>query len=701
MGHISKFRFMAFAAAALAVAGLITPVHAQDPDDAQRAVARISLINGDVSVRRGDSGDAVAGAINAPLVADDNIATGPNSRAEIEFDASNVMRMGANAQVHMAQLEYNRYQMEIAHGVVTFRMLRNTDVNVEIDTPSVSVRPSRQGSYRVSVNDAGETEVTARGGDVEIFTPRGSQWVRSGQSMIARGNASDPEFQIVAAGAPDEWDRWCDSRDRMIQQSSSYRYVPQGVYGAEDLDNYGNWVNTPDYGNVWQPTVAADWAPYHAGRWAWEDWYGWTWVSYDPWGWAPYHYGRWFHHDRFGWCWYPGAIGVRHYWSPALVGWFGFGGGGGIGFGFGNVGWVPLAPYEVFHPWWGRGFYGRGFNRINVNVTNVNIVNTYRNARVTNGISGMGVHDFQAGQFHNIGRFNGGQIGTAGAIRGAMPFTPSAQHLQFTDRRSAVAAPSVQRSFFHQQQPGQVQHLPVFRAQGNPGSLGGPQNNTIRGNDAGGGFRRFGAPAGQNNVAPQQNQTQPQRMQRQSPVNPGQSAPAVRNDRPMNQQQGGWNRFGTPGNNAPQAPRQESRPQQQFNQRPNDRPQQNFNPAPQQRQEPVRVAPPVVRERPAQQQYQRYEPPRQSAPQYQAPRYEQPRQSAPQYQAPRQSAPSYSPPQRQSAPSYSPPARQSAPSYSAPRGNSGGGGGGGNHGGGGGGGNHSNSGGGGGGHGRR
>jgi hypothetical protein len=615
----------------LSIASLITPVHAQDPDDAQRGVARISLINGDVSVRRGDSGEWIAAAINAPLMADDQVATGPNSRTEIEFDASNVLRMGANAQVHLAQLEYNRYQMEIAHGVVTFRMLRNTDVNIEIDTPSVSVRPSRQGSYRVSVTDSGETEITARGGDVEIFTPRGSQWVRSGQTMLARGAASDPEFQIVSAGAPDEWDRWCDSRDRTILQSNSNRYVPQGVYGAEDLDNYGNWVNTPDYGEVWQPSVAADWAPYSSGRWVWGDWYGWTWVSYDPWGWAPYHYGRWFHHDRYGWCWYPGVIGVRHYWSPALVGWFGFGGGGGFGFGFGNVGWVPLAPYEVFHPWWGRGFYGRGFNNVAVNVTNINVTNVYRNARVVNGVSAVGVHDFQAGRFNSIARLNGNQIGTVGAVRGAMPFTPGTQNLRFTDRQTAVAPRTVNTSFFRQQQPGRVERMQVGRPQGVPGSVGGPNNGSVRGNDASSGFRRFGSPAGQNAMPQSNPQAAQQRVERNGFGATGQSV-TPRNDRPQNAPQGGFSRFGSTGNAAPQAPRQEYR--QNYQQ--NNRPQNNAPSAPSTRQEPLRIAPPVVRER-----------------------------NTPQYQAP-----------RPSAPSYNPPPRQSAPSYSAPRNNGGGGGGG-------------------------
>src|SRR5262249_29155876 len=136
MRHAHHFRpavrHLALMAALLAAAGAIAPVHAQDPDDLKRGVARISLINGDVNVRRGDSGDWVAGVINAPLLTDDRISTGPNSRAEIEFDAANVLRIGANADLHLSQLEYTRYQMELGRGTATFRSLHNSDINIEI-----------------------------------------------------------------------------------------------------------------------------------------------------------------------------------------------------------------------------------------------------------------------------------------------------------------------------------------------------------------------------------------------------------------------------------------------------------------------------------------------------------------------------------------------------------------------------------------
>ncbi len=647
MGRLHSFRFLALTGAILGMAGSLTPARAQDPDDLKRGVARISLMNGDVSVRRGDSGEWVAGVINAPLLTDDRVATGPNSRTEVQFDASNLFRLGANGEVRLTQLEYGRYQMELARGVMTYRMLRTSEGNIEIDTPSLSVRPSRQGSFRISVNEGGETEVTARNGDVEVFTPHGSQWVRSGQTLMARGAANDAEFQVVPAGGMDDWDRWSDNRDRTITQSPSSRYVGPGVYGAEDLDAYGSWTPVPEYGYVWRPVVGADWAPYQTGRWVWEDWYGWTWVSYDPWGWAPYHYGRWFRDDRWGWCWYPGLITSRHYWSPALVGFFGFGSGIGVGFGFGNVGWVPLAPFEVFHPWWGRGFYGReGFNR-SVNITNANITNVYRNAQYRNGITAVGANDFQSGRFNNVMRTTGAQVGSAGVIRGQMPFAGGSRNMRFSDNQAKVVPRGSENvRFFTQQQPN-----PVQRGQFNQGGAAGAgrqtsqpamaQSNrgqgTPQSNDAGG-WRRFGTPSGQQSLS-QGNQPA---VNRNSSVGTGQ---ALRNDRPSSSQQGGWQRFGSPGSNAPAQGQSPSAPRQNYRSAPG-----NQNSAPSGgssygRQESLRIAPPVVRERPS----------------YSAPSYSAPRQSAPRYSAPRQSAPSYSAP------------RSGGGGGSAPRGNSGGG----------------------------
>jgi hypothetical protein len=487
----------------LLAAGLFRPVRAQDPDDLKRGVARISLMDGDVSVRRGDSGDWVAGVINAPLMADDFVSTGPNSRAEIEFDDANLLRMGANAQLHLTQIEDGHYQMELARGTISYRVLRPSSANAEVDTPSVSVKPSKQGVYRINVNETGETQVTARVGEVEVFTPRGDEWVNTGQTLVARGAAGDAEYQIVQAGALDDWDRWNASRDQSMQQAVSPQYVGPGVAGTEDLDQAGTWSNDPSYGNVWTPAVNAGWAPYQCGRWVWEDWYGWTWVGCESWGWAPYHYGRWYNRAGFGWSWYPGAFGLRRAWSPALVGFVGFGGGVGIGigFGFGNIGWVALAPYETLHPWWGRGFYGRtgAFG-----VNNVFVANTFRNARFAGSVSAVRAEDFRGGHFGNVAHYSGAQIGAAGMVTGRMPLAPSAANMRFSDRAGSAPRGGVASNthFFTHQQPGGAQRIPFSQQQrgfesagaGRTGGAGGERS--LGGERSSPGFSRGGgAPA--------------------------------------------------------------------------------------------------------------------------------------------------------------------------------------------------------------
>ena len=426
---------------ALAMGGM---AWAQDDDEPGRGVARLSLINGDVSVRRGDSGDWLAGAVNAPLVVEDSVVTGTNSRAEVQFDWANMIRLSSNTEIRLAELEHQRYIIQIPRGLVTFRVLRDYDADIEISTPSVSVRPSKQGVYRIAVLENGESEITVRSGEADIFTPRGSERLRAGRTMLARGSSSDPEYRIVAASGRDNWDRWNEDRDRFFSRTASYRYVDRSVYGADDLDAYGSWVYAPPYGWVWTPRVAAGWAPYYYGRWSWIDWYGWSWVSYDPWGWAPYHYGRWFYSSPHGWCWWPGGMRVRHYWRPALVafiGWDSWGGVGG-GIGFGRIGWVPLAPYETYHPWYGRRLYAGYRNTTIIDnsvhiVNNTNIVNVYKNARVMNAVTAVDANQFGRGNT-NLIRVSQDQMRQVDLVRGTVPVTPRRESLRLSDRETTV-----------------------------------------------------------------------------------------------------------------------------------------------------------------------------------------------------------------------------------------------------------------------
>ena len=421
-------------------------VFGQD-DSPGRGVARLSLLSGDVSVRRGDTNEWVAGAANGPLLAGDRVLSGATSRAEVQFDWATLARLSSNTELRLAELEQARFQVQLERGTVTVATIRESNLEGEVSTPSIAVRATRRGIYRVAVRqtDSGPvTEVTVRSGEVEVFSPRGTQRLRPGRTLLARGDYRDPEFQLVAAQMEDDWDRWNERRNRELLKSVAYDYVSRDVAGADELDGYGNWVYSAPYGWVWQPHVAVDWAPYRHGRWSWVDWYGWTWVSYDPWGWAPYHYGRWFWNAN-RWCWWPGGVGTRHFWRPALVSWVGWGGGGvgvsvGIGFGggWGRVGWIPLAPYETFYPWYGSRWYGRNVQNTTI-INNINITNVYRNARVANGLTVVEADNFgRGGPVRNIGR-EGLDLDRAASARGPLPVVPDRNTTRFSDQPSRVA----------------------------------------------------------------------------------------------------------------------------------------------------------------------------------------------------------------------------------------------------------------------
>ena len=407
---------------------LAVPAWAEDPGDApDHGVARISLLKGEVTVRRGDSGELVAAEINAPLVARDHVLTDKDAKAEIQLDWGNLVRLSEDSEVRLAELADRNFLIQVATGTVTFRVLKDSNSQVEISTPAVAIRPRMEGTYRILVLDDGSTELTVRSGEVEIFAGERTDYVRTGQTLVVSGDPSDPE-RIYRAGIPrDEWDRWNESRDRDLERSDSYKYVSRDIYGAEDLTGHGRWVYDSPYGWVWVPTVNAAWAPYRIGRWSWVNYYGWTWISGDPWGWAPYHYGRWYHAPRYGWVWYPGEVHVRYYWRPALVTFFGWGV---------NIGWVSLAPREIYRPWYGPG--RTLVNHVTV-VNNVNLVGTYRNARFISGRSGITsivsgdfgrrrvtVNNFVVGKDRDFKR-----VGDAGHW---LSREPSRENRQFSDR---------------------------------------------------------------------------------------------------------------------------------------------------------------------------------------------------------------------------------------------------------------------------
>ncbi|MGA8860183.1 MAG: DUF6600 domain-containing protein, partial [Candidatus Sulfotelmatobacter sp.] len=433
----------------------------EGPAKTDQGVGRVSMIHGDVSTQRGDSGTWSAAVLNQPVMNGDKVSTGAGGRAEVQLDYANILRLGSNAQANIANFTNKYIQIQISQGLANYSVFGESEAEPEIDTPNVAVHPAHvDGVFRIEVRPDGDSIIIVRKGQAQISTPQGIADIKQGDMATVRGSGADARYKITPAPERDDWDRWNSERDHMIHEAAAWQHTNKYYVGSEDLDSNGTWEDAPDYGQVWVPNEPDGWAPYQDGDWTWEPYYGWTWVGFEPWGWAPYHYGRWMWYGN-SWAWWPGPVWgagfYRPFWAPAYVSFFGFGGGWGLGFGFGwggwgGFGWLPLGPCDRFFPWWG-GYGGRfgvvGVNRFGTlnrfggiaplhagtrfsNVTHIN------DPHIGGALSTVAAGKFGAGRTTAVAATRA-QLSGARMMTGNMPVVPTRASLSASGR---AAAPS-------------------------------------------------------------------------------------------------------------------------------------------------------------------------------------------------------------------------------------------------------------------
>jgi uncharacterized protein DUF6600/FecR-like protein len=407
----------------------------QDNDqDPPGRVARMNYAQGSVTFQPGGEGDWVTAVPNRPLTSGDNLWTDQGSRAELHV-GSTAVRLASETSLTLLALDDQSTQLRLSEGTIILRVRHLDDGDLfEVDTPNLAFDLQRTGEYRIDVDsNGGVTNVSVMSGRGEVTGGGYSYTVVAGQS--ARFSGTDQlDYDIAQLPGSDEFDSWAFQRDHNEDGAESANYVSPEMTGYEDLDDYGHWQYVGGYGTVWVPAgVAVDWAPYRNGHWAFIDPWGWTWVEDEPWGFAPFHYGRWAYAEN-RWCWVPGPVAVRPVFAPALVA---FVGGGGFAIGGGpGVGWFPLAPGEVFVPYYrgSRGYVERlnvtntvvnvtrvtnVYNEYNSNNRNVNRI-TYINQRVNNGVTVVSRDTFINARpvSRNLGRFDARQLADAPVERG-------------------------------------------------------------------------------------------------------------------------------------------------------------------------------------------------------------------------------------------------------------------------------------------
>jgi hypothetical protein len=353
-----------------------------DEGDPPSRIARMAYTQGTVSFQPAGTQDWVEAPVNRPLTTGDTLWVDRGSRAELQLDGS-AIRLSSGAELNIVNLNDDVTQVQITSGTLLLRVRGLEDNETyEVDTPNLAFSVLRPGLYRITVDPSDSTTaVVVRSGQGEVTGNGAAYSMYNGDSDIFSGTDA---LTADALQPPDqdEFEAWGAERDHRWDRYVSAQYVSSDVVGYEDLDEYGSWSSTPEYGNVWYPAqVEAGWAPYHAGHWSYIAPWGYTWVDDQPWGFAPYHYGRWVFTGR-AWGWVPcpprptrGPY-IRPVYAPALVAWVGAGA---------AVAWFPLGPREVYVPAYHVSpDYVRNINVSNTTVNRTVIENVYNTTIINN-----------------------------------------------------------------------------------------------------------------------------------------------------------------------------------------------------------------------------------------------------------------------------------------------------------------------------
>ena len=332
--------------AALLVGTLQASAAAGDPPS---RVARLTRLTAGVSLEPSGMNEWTQAVPNSALTIGDRLYVNHEGHAELQIGELEV-RAWKFTDLMIVNLAGDAAQLAVAQGSVHIRTFAlHADRPVELDTPNGAMTVKQPGDFRLDVyTNGGGTLVAVDAGEIEISAPGVSKKLGAGESVHLVG--SNP-VQVLAQRMPgkDPFDVWSQELDRAFLISEARHYVDPEVVGSQDLDAYGKWSDTLEYGPVWYPSdVPAGWSPYSNGRWTWVAPWGWTWVDADAWGFAPFHYGRW---TDLGsrWGWIPGPPGVAPVYMPAAVAFVDTAGPSGAA-GAALTGWFPLSAGEPFYP---------------------------------------------------------------------------------------------------------------------------------------------------------------------------------------------------------------------------------------------------------------------------------------------------------------------------------------------------------------
>jgi hypothetical protein len=306
--------------------------NARADDVPTHRAARLSFLQGDVTIDHLDNTAGDPAQINMPLSEGARVTTGEEGQAEVEFEDGSLVRVTPNSSLGLSVLNVDaaenfHTQVTILHGLVYAKLHASSKYFYVFDAGGELISPVANSTVRINLDQPPAT-ISVFDGTMQVEharTPEADGYkkdVRAGESLT--GDAHDSsQFSVSQNLEQDSWDEWNRARDQAAADEAATRttardgYAGDQGYGWSDLDANGSWYDVPGQGRVWQPTVAqdSDFDPYGYGSWVAYSTVGYVWASGYSWGWTPFRCGSWSYWNNFGWGWSPAAGCGRAGWG--------------------------------------------------------------------------------------------------------------------------------------------------------------------------------------------------------------------------------------------------------------------------------------------------------------------------------------------------------------------------------------------------
>src|SRR5436305_14553737 len=208
----------------------ILPAVAQEPPPAR--VGRVSFVSGQLGFHLAGETAWSAAKVNYPVATGGSFWTDPKSRAELRI-GSRTISFAGDTVLDVTKLDQPAMQFAVPPGRINLRVRTLLEgESIEIDLPRGAVWILQPGIYDIDSGGPDQPErIAVFEGSARFVGGTLDVAVNSGDAAIISGTQT-----LTAAtekASPDEFAKWCRSRDSDERKSASPYRVPPHMPGYE------------------------------------------------------------------------------------------------------------------------------------------------------------------------------------------------------------------------------------------------------------------------------------------------------------------------------------------------------------------------------------------------------------------------------------------------------------------------------------